>query len=177
MLQYVLRRSTTIYPLYALLGMLYWPDDSLSLSLFAWPLEGYDLFMEDIPRKTIEIQEVSSTPINNHLWGDGFLFCVHPYLFTKMNSIRQSYFKMGGSSHQAVKHYANCIQSPYQSLNGWIKNDSNIIYTVGPYYSCKWGYGPYIWPKINRIAACFFSHPFFRGVMGPSRKVVNMKKD
>lgn len=34
MLQYVLRRSTTIYPLYALLGMLYWPDDSLSLSLF-----------------------------------------------------------------------------------------------------------------------------------------------
>ena len=98
MLQYVLRRSTTIYPLYALLGMLYWPDDSLSLCFLCGPWKGYNLFMEDIPKKTIEIQEVLSTPINNHFWGGGFIFCVHPYLFTKMNPIRRSYFKMGGSN-------------------------------------------------------------------------------
>ena len=74
-------------PLICVAGHVILADDSLSLSLFfAWPLEGYDLFMEDIPKKTIEIQEVSSTPINNHLWGGGFIFCVHPNLFYENES-------------------------------------------------------------------------------------------
>lgn len=61
---------------------------SLSLCFLCGPWKGYDLFMEDIPKKTIEnieieMQEVLSTPVNNHLWGGSFIFCVHPYLLRK----------------------------------------------------------------------------------------------